>query len=524
MSLRNSCMGLNGSRVKRAALKGLRTGVAGLGLTLAAAAMAADAPSPAAPKPQDPEITGVETAVLADAPDVPPALTRKHATKVIVNLEVLEVTKRLADGVEYVFWTFGGSVPGKFIRIREGDEVEFHLNNHQDNKMPHNIDLHAVTGPGGGAASSFTAPGHSSQFSFKALNPGLFIYHCATAPVGMHVGNGMYGLILVEPKDGLPPVDREFYVMQGEFYTTGAYGEEGLQGFDMNKATDERPPYVVFNGAVGSLIGDNALKANVGEKIRLYIGNGGPNLSSSFHVIGEIFDSVYQEGGTVASQHNVQTTEIPAGGAAMVEFKVEVPGTYVLVDHALFRAFNKGALGMLKVDGPQNLLVYSGKEVDAVYLGKAMVGSDTEKKIATLKAQVKEEISNNPKIAGLTKEIQIQKGKSVYMQTCFVCHQPEGQGVPNQIPPLAKSDFLAAKDKDNIIRGILEGRTGEISVNGKTYNGTMIPLAYLNDDQVANVLTFVRNSWGNNADAISSQDVAKIRHEVPPPPAKSSFE
>ena len=159
-----------------------------------------------------------------------------------MNLEVVEVTKRLADGVDYVLWTFGGDVPGRFIRIREGDDVEFHLNNHQHNKMPHNIDLHAVTGPGGGAASSFTAPGHSSQFSFKALNPGLFIYHCATAPVGMHVGNGMYGMILVEPKEGLPPVDHEYYIMQGEFYTTGKFGEEGLQGFDMEKAVDERPP------------------------------------------------------------------------------------------------------------------------------------------------------------------------------------------------------------------------------------------------------------------------------------------
>jgi nitrite reductase (NO-forming) len=475
-------------------------------------------------KPPEVAALPTEVAVLTDPPNVPPPITRTHPAKVIVNLEVLEVTKRLADGVEYVFWTFGGTVPGKFIRIREGDEVEFHLNNHQNNKMPHNIDLHAVTGPGGGAASSFTAPGHTSQFSFKALNPGLFIYHCATAPVGMHVGNGMYGMILVQPTNGFPPVDREYYVMQGEFYTTGNYGEEGLQGFDMNKALDERPPYVVFNGSVGSLVGDNALKANVGERIRLYVGNGGPNLTSSFHVIGEIFDSVYQEGGTVPSQHNVQTTEIPAGGAAMVEFKVDVPGTYVLVDHSLFRSFNKGALGMLKVDGPQNLVVYSGKEVDAVYLGKAAAGSETERKIAALSAQVKEEISSNPKIAGLTKEIQIQKGKSVYMQTCFVCHQPEGQGVPNTIPPLAKSDFLAAKDKDNIIRGILEGRTGAITVNGKPYNGTMIPLAYLTDEQVANVLTYVRNSWGNTGDAISTQDVAKIRHEVPPPPAKSSFE
>ena len=398
----------------------------------------------AAPKLVDPDVQGVETAVLAQAPNVPPPITRKHPAKVIVNLEVKEVTKRLADGVDYVFWTFGGDVPGSFIRIREGDFVEFHLNNHQDSKMPHNIDLHAVTGPGGGAASSFTAPGHSSQFSFKALNPGLYVYHCATAPVGMHVGNGMYGLILVEPKDGLPPVDREYYVMQGDFYTVGRYGEEGLQQFDMMKAIDEKPTYVVFNGSVGSLVGDKAITAKVGERVRLFVGNGGPNLVSSFHVIGEIFDNVYQEGGVVASQHQVQTTMIPAGGSAMVDFKVEVPGTYILVDHSLFRAFNKGALGMLKVDGPANQIVYSGKEVDATYIGKAAAGGDSEKRIAELKTAMAAEIKGNPKIATLTKEIQIEKGKGVYMQTCFVCHQPDGQGLTGQFPPLATGGFLAS--------------------------------------------------------------------------------
>src|SRR5215510_3603717 len=188
-------------------------------------------------------IQGQETAVLTDAPFAPPPITRDHPTKVMVHLEVREVVQRLADGVEYTFWTFGGRVPGKFIRVKQGDLVEFHLNNHPESKMPHNIDLHAVTGPGGGATSTFTAPGHSSQFSFTALNPGLYVYHCATAPVGMHVGNGMYGLILVEPKDGLPPVDREYYVMQGEFYTSGKFGEEGLQVFDQAKAVDERPTY-----------------------------------------------------------------------------------------------------------------------------------------------------------------------------------------------------------------------------------------------------------------------------------------
>ena len=215
-----------------------------------------------------------------------------------------------------------------------------------------NIDLHAVNGPGGGAVSSFTNPGKSTTFSFKALNPGLYVYHCATAPVGMHIANGMYGLIFVEPAGGLRPVDREYYVMQSEFYTAGSFGDAGLQPFDMSKAILETPDYVVFNGSVGALADANALKAEVGETVRLFVGNGGPNLISSFHVIGEIFDVVYTEGGTEANQKNVQSTLIPPGGSAIVEFTVDVPGTFLLVDHAIFRAFNKGALGMLEVTGP----------------------------------------------------------------------------------------------------------------------------------------------------------------------------
>ena len=464
----------------------------------------------------DPGVTGEEIAVLGQAPNVPPPITRKYATKVIVHLEVREVTKRLADGVEYVFWTFGGDVPGRFIRIREGDQVEFHLNNHQDSKMPHNIDLHAVTGPGGGAASSFTAPGHSSQFSFKAMNPGLFVYHCATAPVGMHIGNGMYGMILVEPKEGLPPVDREYYVMQGDFYTLGKYGEEGLQQFDMNRAIDERPTYVVFNGSVGSLVGDKALTAKVGERVRLFVGNGGPNLVSSFHVIGEIFDTVYQESGTQIS-HNVQTTLIPAGGSAMVEFNVEVPGTYILVDHSIFRAFNKGALGMLKVEGPPDQIVYSGKEVDAVYIGKAAAGSGSEQRVAELKAAVAEEIKGNPRIASLSKEIQMEKGKGVFMQTCFVCHQLNGEGLPGQIPPLARSDFFASLSNQDAIRNVIAGRTGEVIVNGKKFNGVMTPLNYLSDEQIANVLTYVRNSFGNTGAAVTVDEVKQVRATMAAP-------
>jgi len=304
-------------------------------------------------------IVGQEVAQLTDAPNVPAPITRTHATKVIVNLEVIEKVAQIADSVEYPVWTFGGSVPGKFIRVRQGDLVELHLKVAPNATMPHNIDLHAVTGPGGGAKVSLTIPGHESVFTFTAMNPGLYVYHCATSPVPMHMSNGMYGMILVEPKGGLPRVDREFYVMQSEFYTKGKFGEHGLQTLDMDKGIEERPTYVVFNGAVGAITGDHALQAKVGERVRIFFGDAGPNLTSSFHVIGEIFDNVYPEGSLSTPEHDVQTTSVPAGGSAIVEFGVEKPGDLVLVDHAIFRAFNQGALGILHVTGPDNVKVFA---------------------------------------------------------------------------------------------------------------------------------------------------------------------
>lgn len=443
-------------------------------------------------------MSGEERAQLTYAPNVPPAITRTHPTKVIVELETTEVVGRLAEGVEYTFWTFGGQVPGKFIRVREGDFVEFHLNNHPKSKMPHNIDLHAVTGPGGGAASSFTAPGKSTVFSFTALNPGLYVYHCATAPVGMHIANGMYGLILVEPKEGFPPVDREYYVMQSEFYTSGPYGEAGLQSFDMKKALLETPDYVVFNGSVGSMVGDNAITAEVGETVRLYIGNGGPNLISSFHVIGEIFDLVYTEGGTGANQRNVQSTLVPAGGSAMVEFKVDVPGTFILVDHSIFRAFNKGALAMLKVSGEDDETIYSGLQYEEVYLPE---GSAIQK-IGTDQAELP---------VAQTKTERIDMGKRLYAQNCAACHQPEGQGIAGAFPPLAGSDYLLS-NKDRAIGVLINGLSGEVVVNDESYNGVM-PAVLLSDEDVANVLTFILNTWGNDGGEVTPADVLRIRSQ-----------
>jgi nitrite reductase (NO-forming) len=294
-------------------------------------------------------------AVLTKAPFVPPPVDRAGNAKVIVNIDMVEVKGTLADGVQYNFWTFGGTVPGPFIRVRVGDVVQMRLRNADGSRNPHSIDLHAVTGPGGGAAVTQLGPGQEGAFEFKALNPGLYVYHCATPSVPQHIANGMYGLILVEPEAGLPRVDREYYVMQGEFYTKGKTLAAGLQSLDAGKLSREQPEYVVFNGKMGALLNDNALKAKLGETVRFYVGNGGPNLVSSFHVIGEIFDTVYPEGamGGAPPARNVQTTLIPAGGAAIVEMKVQAPGRFLLVDHSIVRAMEKGALGLLEVDGPE---------------------------------------------------------------------------------------------------------------------------------------------------------------------------
>ena len=441
-------------------------------------------------------VEGEMVAQLTSPPFVPAPVGNRKATKLSVTLEIIEKEGELADGTKYLFWTFGGTVPGNFIRTRVGDEVSFTLKNHPDNKLAHNIDLHAVTGTGGGADASLVAPGQQRTFTFKCLNPGLFVYHCAQAPVPLHIANGMYGLILVEPEGGLPPVDMEYYVMQGDFYTEGDYGAQGLQAFSQEKALAEKPDYVLFNGKVGALTGDKALTVNAGETVRLFVGNGGPNLISSFHVIGEIFDRVQVEGGKLVNE-NVQTTVIPAGGAAIVEFKVEVPGSYTLVDHAIFRAFNKGALGQLIAQGRENPVIY-GKQAPVPYQAKV-----TNSQVTTNEATSTKETSNK------TLARQIEEGKKVYQRTCIACHQVQGQGLEGAFPPLAKADYLNA-NVDRAIETVLKGHTGGITVNGKQYNSVMPPQP-LTSEQIADVLTYVYHNWENNKTVVSPERVKKVR-------------
>lgn len=296
--------------------------------------------------------------IARDPNEVLPPISRVAPDRVKINLEAKEVIGEMADGIQFAYWTFNGAVPGPFLRVREGDTVELTLKNNLSSVDDHNIDLHAVTGPGGGAIMTNVSPGESKTMVFKALNPGLYVYHCAHPNAATHMAHGLYGLIFVEPKEGLPKVDKEFYVMQGEFYGAGALGSKGLQIFDAQKMLDAKPEYIVFNGKIKSLVQN--MKANVGDKVRIFFGNGGVNLISSFHIIGEIFDTVYPEssiGGALFK--NVQTTLVPAGGAAIVDFKLEVPGNYILVDHALSR-LDRGAWGVLQVSGQENKEIYDG--------------------------------------------------------------------------------------------------------------------------------------------------------------------
>ncbi|RPI92707.1 MAG: nitrite reductase, copper-containing [Chloroflexi bacterium] len=328
-----------------------------------AAAPANNNAAPSGPVVVDnPPTTGAD--IVRDPTEIPAPIGPREPQTVRIDLETVEIEGQLADGTTFKYWTFNGKVPGPFFRVRVGDTIEVHLKNLTNSTMAHSVDFHAVTGPGGGATMTQTAPGEETMFTAKALNPGLFVYHCATPMVAQHIANGMYGLILVEPEEGLPPVDREFYVMQGEVYTNEAFGSTGQLTENLQALLNEDPEYLVFNGAVGALTEQKPLKANVGETVRIFFGVGGPNFTSSFHVIGEIFDRVYDQASlTSPALTNVQTTLVPPGGATMVEFALEVPGNYILVDHALAR-LQRGLAGFLVAEGAENPEIYNGTPTD----------------------------------------------------------------------------------------------------------------------------------------------------------------
>lgn len=306
------------------------------------------------------EVQALKNDISRDPADLPPSVGARAAKTVVFNLETREERARLADNTTYTYWTFNGQVPGPMLRVRVGDTVVIHLKNAASSHSFHSIDLHAVAGPGGGAALMQVPPGGEKTLTFKALYPGLYVYHCATPMVSQHIANGMYGMILVEPVGGLAKVDHEYYIMQGEIYTVGAFDQHGDQEFDVQKLLDEHPTYFVFNGAVDALNKFHPLHAEVGQTVRIYFGVGGPDFTSSFHVIGNIFDKVYEWGSTTSPLlTDVQTVSVPPGGAAIVEFRPLEPGKYTIVDHALTR-MERGLSGTLIVTGKADPAIYHG--------------------------------------------------------------------------------------------------------------------------------------------------------------------
>lgn len=301
--------------------------------------------------------------IVRDPADVPPPIGNRAPTTVHITLTAEEVIGQLdpASGTTYRYWTFNGKVPAPMIRVRQGDMVEVTLRNDARSRMVHSVDFHAALGPGGGAAFSQAIPGQAKIFTFEATTPGLFMYHCGTPMVAEHIANGMYGLILVEPSDGLSHVDHEYYFMQGEMYTTAAKGKGGLQQFSGAKLMAEDPEYFLFNGAVDALTKRYPLRANQGETVRLFFGDAGPNQTSSLHVVGEIFTRDYVQGSLTSSPlTGVQTAAVPPGSAAMLELTASVPGQFSVMDHAMAR-MAKGLLGILEVTGAENAtLMHAG--------------------------------------------------------------------------------------------------------------------------------------------------------------------
>ncbi|WP_435317510.1 copper-containing nitrite reductase [Haloarchaeobius sp. TZWSO28] len=299
--------------------------------------------------------------VAADPRDIPAPITRTEPAVVAVEMETLEVVAEVEPGVTFTYMTFDGQIPGPMVRTRVGDTVDLTIRNHPDNSMVHNVDFHACRGPGGGAEATLVAPGEEARLRFKVTFPGAFVYHCAVANVDYHISSGMFGLIVVEPEEGLPPVDHEFYLGQHELYTAGTAGEQGHHEFDFAGMAGEDPTYVLMNGekyAIGPQ-GYDEMRVKTGETARIFYAVGGPNLTSAFHPIGSVWDEVWEQGALASPPARfVQTTPVLPGSSCVATMSFPVPGDFKLVDHALSRVARKGCLAVVHADGPEDPTIF----------------------------------------------------------------------------------------------------------------------------------------------------------------------
>jgi nitrite reductase (NO-forming) len=292
--------------------------------------------------------------ISRDPSDMPSQIQRNSSKTVNITLVAEEVRAPLTGSSDYYYWTFNRSVPGPTLRVREGDTVRLTLKNRAQNTHNHSIDLHSVTGPGGGAGVlGDVPPGEQRTIEFEASKQGFYAYHCATENVPTHIANGMYGGIIVEPESGMNEVDREYTVTQGELYTREPAGADGLQKFDPAKLMNEEPTYYTMNGVPRGLTGENMLEAEVNDSIRIFYVNAGNSRVASFHMIGEVIDRVYRGSLEEPSETDIGISTVGAAQGSVFEFHLDNPGNYTLVDHSLAR-MEKGAWGLLEVSGSEN--------------------------------------------------------------------------------------------------------------------------------------------------------------------------
>src|SRR5579859_2082930 len=407
---------------------------AALGMALPALAQHQMPTAPAAAEAGD---VSVVADIVRDPTDLPPPITRRAPETVRVDLETIELEGKLDDGTTFRYWTFNGKVPGPMVRVRVGDTVEVTLRNAADSHMGHSVDFHAALGPGGGAAFTQAIPGQGKTFTFQATTPGLFVYHCGTPMIAEHIANGMYGLILVEPEGGLAKVDHEYYVVQGEIYTSAPKGKAGMQQFSDAKLMDESPEYFVFNGAVDALTKTHPMHAKVGETVRVFFGDAGPNDTSSLHIVGEIFTRDYLLGSlTSPALTGVQTAGVPPGAAAVLEFKASVPGQFAMMDHAMAR-MAKGLMATFEITGSENAtLMHSGPALDSSASSSPRLSGMTEADAAASLTENQASLGtaeSNPAVADIAELHSNMDMHSAMMHEGKSAHSPAASH-PAEIP------------------------------------------------------------------------------------------
>jgi len=307
--------------------------------------------------------------VVAAPTNIPPPVKRDHSIHHEITFDGGEVEAEIEPGAKFLYMPYNGQVPGPMIRVRQGDSVTLTLRNDRRSTTWHSIDLHAVYGPGGGAEALTVLPGESKTITFKTMYPGAFTYHCAVpGEMDVHIARGMYGMIVVEPEEGLPHVDREFYLGQNETYTKQMPGTPGPRDFDSERLLHEQATYVIFNGAYNALTAKRfgAMKAKVGETVRVFMVNGGPNLLSSLHPIGNVWSRVWIMGAfATPPMRFLQSVLVPPGNAVVAEMELPVPETIKIVDHALTRATNKGGVAEIVVTGEENPEIFNAKPLNS---------------------------------------------------------------------------------------------------------------------------------------------------------------